>query len=102
MGQTAQAVYEAPEERGEAVRLLDQEADDEGAEDDALEIGDLPAVEAVPRIVPDRCESRIGVSTMNAAPRKLPDRLPRPPTMMMNIAWNERSRSKLRASTVPR
>ena len=49
-----------------------------------------------------RLSSRMGNSTMKAAPRKAPPRVPSPPMMMMNSAWNDRLRSKPCGSTVPR
>ena len=35
--------------------------------------------------------SKIGSTTMKAAPKKLPMIEPRPPMMTMNSSWNERS-----------
>jgi hypothetical protein len=42
---------------------------------------------------------KIGSSTIKAAPRNEPGMLPRPPMMIMNKIWDERSISKALAST---
>ncbi len=45
---------------------------------------------------------KIGRMTMNAAPKKLPMIEPRPPMMIMNSSWNERSMLKAAGSQAPR
>src|SRR5262245_18615243 len=44
----------------------------------------------------------MGISTMNAAPRKEPRMVPSPPMMIMNSTWNERLTSNAKGSHEPR
>src|SRR5271165_4423981 len=82
----------------QTVRLDDQEEDDR-----APKIIDCRLVTRLTEMSsPARhgaLSRKIGSSTMKAAPRKEPRMLPRPPMMIMNKVWNERSISKALAST---
>ena len=60
-----------------------------------------PAPSASPNSAGTTLSSRIGSSTMNAAPRKEPMMEPTPPMMIMNKILNDRSRLKPSGSTVP-
>src|SRR5271165_7065126 len=83
----------------QAVRLDDQEEDDQRAEDHRLQIGHQIDRNLEPGEARRVVEKIGGGSTMKAAPRKEPRMLPRPPMMVMNKIWNDRSISNALAST---
>src|SRR5271165_1475083 len=83
----------------QTVRLDDQEEDDQRAEDHRLQIGHEIDRNIGPGEARRVVEKIGGGSTMKAAPRKEPRMLPRPPMMVMNKIWNDRSISNALAST---
>src|SRR5687767_8154734 len=75
-------------EAGKAVRLDDEEEDDEPAEDDELQVGHR----GVRDLDPEGRLRKMGKSVMKADPRKQPRIEPTPPMMIMKRMRNERSR----------